>query len=70
MTSFEEDTPQDLIELVVPDVLVKGGDYATENIVGAAAVLARGGQVLTLPFHPGYSSTSLIAASAPPDPPR
>jgi D-beta-D-heptose 7-phosphate kinase/D-beta-D-heptose 1-phosphate adenosyltransferase len=69
VTSFEEDTPQDLIELVAPDVLVKGEDYATENIVGAAAVLARGGQVLTLPYHSGYSSTRLIAASAPLDTP-
>lgn len=66
VTSFEEDTPAQLIQLVAPDVLVKGGDYAIKDIVGGAEVLARGGQVLTLPYHPGHSSTSLIAARAQP----
>ena len=44
-----------------PDVLVKGGDWPVEKIVGSAGVLARGGDVRSLPFHPGHSTTSLIA---------
>lgn len=57
---FEEDTPQELIEKVAPDVLVKGGDWPVEKIVGHKFVLARGGEVKSLPFHPGHSTTSLI----------
>jgi D-glycero-beta-D-manno-heptose 1-phosphate adenylyltransferase len=56
---FEEDTPLDLIRALEPDILVKGGDYRLEDIVGADLVLARGGQVLTLPFIPGYSTSSI-----------
>lgn len=62
VTVFEEDTPQRLIAAVAPDVLVKGGDYTVAQIAGASEVLARGGQVLTLPFHDGHSTTGLIAA--------
>lgn len=62
VTAFEEDTPQRLIAAVGPDVLVKGGDYTVDQIAGAAEVLARGGRVLTLPFHEGHSTTGLIAA--------
>lgn len=62
VTSFGEDTPLRLINTVAPDVLVKGGDYVPGNIVGAREVLARGGKVLTLPFHAGHSTTALIAA--------
>ena len=58
---FDEQTPQSLIESVKPDVLVKGGDWAVEQIVGAPFVLGRGGQVKSLPFHPGHSTTALIA---------
>lgn len=57
---FDEDTPLELITLVRPDILVKGGDYQLSDIVGRAEVLARGGQVLTLPFVPGYSTTALL----------
>jgi D-beta-D-heptose 7-phosphate kinase/D-beta-D-heptose 1-phosphate adenosyltransferase len=57
---FEEDTPEALIEQVAPDVLVKGGDWAPEKILGSKFVLARGGEVRSLPFHPGNSTTSLI----------
>lgn len=57
---FDEDTPLELIEAVEPDVLVKGGDWAPEQIVGSKFVLARGGDVKSLPFHPGHSTTSLI----------
>jgi D-glycero-beta-D-manno-heptose 1-phosphate adenylyltransferase len=56
---FSEDTPLLLIEAIQPDVLVKGGDYAPESIVGAEVVLQKGGQVLTLPFIEGYSTTRI-----------
>ncbi|MFA5112659.1 MAG: D-glycero-beta-D-manno-heptose 1-phosphate adenylyltransferase [Desulfobaccales bacterium] len=57
---FAEDTPLALITLLQPDVLVKGGDYRLNQIVGREVVLARGGQVLALPFVPGYSTSALI----------
>lgn len=57
---FNEDTPLELIESVGPDVLVKGGDWKPEQIVGSKFVLARGGEVKSLPFHPGHSTTSLL----------
>jgi len=56
---FDENTPLDLIQAVEPDVLVKGGDWAVEQIVGSDLVLARGGKVLSLPFVSGYSTTNL-----------
>ena len=58
---FTEDTPLELIEAIRPDVLVKGGDWPVDKIVGSPGVLARGGDVRSLPFHPGHSTTSLIA---------
>jgi D-beta-D-heptose 7-phosphate kinase/D-beta-D-heptose 1-phosphate adenosyltransferase len=57
---FEEDTPLHLIELVKPDVLVKGGDYTIEEIVGAKEVRAAGGRVVINPIIPGFSTTSII----------
>src|SRR5664279_965025 len=57
---FEEDTPLDLIELVHPDVLVKGGDYTLEEIVGAKEVMAAGGRVVINPIIPGFSTTGII----------
>ena len=57
---FNEDTPLELIEACGPDVLVKGGDWKPEQIVGSKFVLARGGEVKSLPFHPGHSTTSLL----------
>jgi len=57
---FEEDTPLNLISTLLPDILVKGADYAVENIVGAKEVLANGGEVKTIDFVEGYSSTSII----------
>lgn len=57
---FEEDTPQALIEKVRPDVLIKGGDYSLNNIVGADFVQKLGGKVLTIPFVEGYSTTATI----------
>lgn len=60
VTRFEEDTPLRLIELLRPDVLVKGGDWAAPDIVGADQVLEAGGRVLSLPLLPGWSSTGII----------
>lgn len=57
---FEEDTPARLIEAVRPDVLVKGGDWPIERIVGRETVQARGGDVVSLPLIAGYSTTALI----------
>ena len=57
---FEEDTPIDLITAVNPNVLVKGGDYKKENIVGAEFVESQGGSVEIIPFLEGHSSTDLI----------
>ncbi|MFO0414334.1 MAG: D-glycero-beta-D-manno-heptose 1-phosphate adenylyltransferase [Bacteroidota bacterium] len=57
---FEEDTPLELIKKIIPDVLVKGGDYSIETIVGANEVMAAGGKVEIIPLIPGKSSTNLI----------
>lgn len=56
---FHEDTPLELIRAVQPDVLVKGGDWPVERIVGREIVQARGGSVHSLPLLPGYSTTAL-----------
>ena len=60
VTWFDEDTPKEIIEFLTPDVLVKGGDYTIETIVGADHVLAHGGDVKVLTFVDGYSTTSII----------
>ena len=60
VVSFSDDTPTSLIEKVLPDVLVKGGDYRAEDIVGAKAVLENGGEVRVLPFRDGHSSSRII----------
>ena len=57
---FDEDTPLNLITAIQPDVLVKGGDYTLEQIVGAKEVIAAGGRVVINPIVPGYSTTGLI----------
>jgi len=59
VVSFSEDTPEKLISLFGPDILVKGGDYTEEQIAGAAFVKKSGGDVVILPFEEGCS-TSLI----------
>jgi D-glycero-beta-D-manno-heptose 1-phosphate adenylyltransferase len=61
VTWFEEDTPLDLIRLLKPDVLVKGGDWKPEQIVGSADVIAWGGKVRSLPYVEGRSTTQIIA---------
>ena len=57
---FDEDTPLILINTLLPDVLVKGGDYTKENIIGAESILAAGGTVEVIEFTDGYSTTKLI----------
>ena len=57
---FGEDTPYELIKQMQPDVLVKGGDWKPDDIVGADIVRARGGVVRSLRFAPGYSTTALV----------
>ena len=57
---FNTDTPRDLIDFVQPDVLVKGGDYKPEEIVGYDIVKAKGGEVITIDFIEGYSTTATI----------
>ena len=60
VTIFSEDTPLSLISDLLPDVLVKGGDYTPETVVGAEAVEAAGGRVVIAPLLPGRSTTNLI----------
>ncbi len=60
VTWFDEDTPKELIEALSPDVLVKGGDYSIDTIVGADHVLSLGGEVKVLTFVDGYSTTKII----------
>jgi len=57
---FDEDTPLALIEALAPDVLVKGGDYTRETIVGAEFVESRGGAVYAIPLLPGQSTTAIV----------
>jgi D-beta-D-heptose 7-phosphate kinase/D-beta-D-heptose 1-phosphate adenosyltransferase len=57
---FEEDTPLELIKSILPDVLVKGGDYTVEQIAGSKEVLANGGRVVINPIVEGFSTTNLI----------
>ena len=57
---FEEDTPLELVRHLEPDVIVKGGDYSPETVVGAREVRARGGEVVIIPLTPGQSTTSII----------
>ena len=57
---FEEDTPLQLINAIKPDVLIKGGDYTIEQIVGAKEVITNGGRVVINPIVEGYSTTNII----------
>ncbi len=59
---FPEQDPRDLIKAVLPSILVKGGDWSVDKILGADTVLAAGGQVLSLPFVEGRSTTSIVAS--------
>ncbi|MBX2843437.1 MAG: D-glycero-beta-D-manno-heptose 1-phosphate adenylyltransferase [Flammeovirgaceae bacterium] len=57
---FGEETPLELITEILPDILVKGNDYAIENIVGAKEVIANGGEVKTISLVEGFSTTNII----------
>jgi D-glycero-beta-D-manno-heptose 1-phosphate adenylyltransferase len=57
---FEEDTPLELITAIMPDVIVKGGDYTVEQVVGAKEVMANGGKVVINPIVQGFSTTGII----------
>jgi D-beta-D-heptose 7-phosphate kinase/D-beta-D-heptose 1-phosphate adenosyltransferase len=57
---FDEDTPLELIRALRPDVLVKGGDYTIDTVVGATEVRATGGRVVIVPLRPGQSTTAII----------
>lgn len=57
---FEEDTPLNLIKSIKPDILVKGGDWSADQIVGSTHVMENGGQVMSLNFVNGYSTTKII----------
>lgn len=61
---FPEDTPLALIEAISPQILVKGGDWKPEQVVGREVVLASGGEVKVLAFHPGFSTTDLARRAA------
>ena len=57
---FEDDTPLELIKIIQPDVLVKGGDYAPDDVVGKKEVEERGGKLVLIPFVEGKSTTNII----------
>lgn len=60
VTVFEQDTPLELITYVLPDVLIKGGDYQADQVVGAEEVTAAGGRVVIAPLVRGRSTTSIL----------
>ena len=57
---FSQDTPLELINRLLPDILVKGGDYTVEQVIGAQTVIRNGGRVEIIPLVKGYSTTALI----------
>jgi D-beta-D-heptose 7-phosphate kinase/D-beta-D-heptose 1-phosphate adenosyltransferase len=57
---IDPDTPLELVKLLEPDVLVKGGDYNEATIIGASEVRSRGGKVVVVPLTPGQSTTAII----------
>jgi rfaE bifunctional protein nucleotidyltransferase chain/domain len=57
---FEEETPLELIKIILPDVLIKGGDYTPATIVGAREVIANGGRIEIIPLEEGFSTTGII----------
>jgi rfaE bifunctional protein nucleotidyltransferase chain/domain len=62
VTLFDDDTPEKLIGMLLPDILVKGADWPVDKIAGASAVLQHGGSVLTVPLLEGRSTTGIIEA--------
>ena len=61
VVSFDEETPIELYKNLLPDVLVKGGDYQVEEIIGYEEIIANGGRVTTIPFVEGYSTSSIVS---------
>ena len=59
--SFEEDTPLELYKTLLPNIIAKGGDYTSEEIIGGKEIISNGGSVAVLPFLDGYSTTNLVA---------
>ena len=57
---FDQDTPLELVKVLRPDVIVKGGDYSQDTVVGAAEVRGWGGECVIIPLTPGQSTTSII----------
>ena len=57
---FEQDTPLELVQLLQPSVIVKGGDYTPDTVVGASTVRAGGGRIVIVPLTPGQSTTAII----------
>jgi D-beta-D-heptose 7-phosphate kinase/D-beta-D-heptose 1-phosphate adenosyltransferase len=60
VTIFDEETPQELIAALLPDILVKGADYAADEVVGGPEVIAAGGKVVLAPLLPGRSTTRIL----------
>ncbi len=60
VTGFEDDTPHELIQIIQPDYLIKGGDWKEEDIVGADIVKNRGGKINIIPYINGYSTSEVI----------
>ena len=60
VTLFEEDTPLELIKAVMPDVIVKGGDYTVEQMIGAKEIIENGGRIVINPILEGFSTTGII----------
>ena len=60
VTIFAEDTPLEVIRLLLPDVLVKGGDWGADAVVGREVVEANGGKVILIPYQSGFSTTDII----------
>lgn len=60
VTVFDQDTPLELVKLLRPDLIVKGGDYSPDTVVGAAEVRSWGGECVIIPLTPGQSTTSII----------
>ncbi|MGI8637769.1 MAG: D-glycero-beta-D-manno-heptose 1-phosphate adenylyltransferase [Segetibacter sp.] len=60
VTLFDEDTPLELIKALLPDTIVKGGDYTVEQMIGAQEVIANGGRVVINPIVAGFSTTGII----------
>jgi len=61
---FDEDTPRRVIEALKPDVLIKGGDYTRDHVVGAEIVEARGGRVVLVDLVTGHSTSNLVRAAS------